>query len=512
MSTYEVQLKVKEGESEEYDTDSHALMVDFLDGLKMSVFAERSGLIEDASWQSDTMLEMEYMTSNSKSSLTDVIPPLDELFDLSMQSVVVASSAKDVLKKIEDISHNLPSRINHIAGIEVSEKFMNESLKAYHQILPLSNDGEDPVAHLYVNGKAASITRNDFTVFDLIDFFRDEVERLNSLNSLNAINIIPPKFRQFFIDEFEGGDDYLLGKGVSSRNAYVPLRGDEQYLLYRFDVMGGSDDAGIINFNDIEKDDVFSSWNPSIIDMYNEGMDFEKAFEGCKCTIRRNMLNVLIVMDPFSPDSDKNGGKAMTFFVIRLLRKYSVKIDFLFVSEKDIEDYEKLGVAWDLPGSVDDPHQVYIDAAELTSSYKKATGFMSNEDALTRINLLGVFYSNLQTFREEYPEYDTPKELWLQVASKYLASKSSDGKTESDYETILSNEMIASNLEAREQYKRSVKFASDKGIRPGQTFLNGVLVKYNETFSFEKAAERDVMEEQQLHLIDIMDGRLNEET
>ena len=115
----------------------------------------------------------------------------------SIQSVAAVSCANDVLKKLEDISHNFPSRINSILTIKATEELAQSMINVHSKVRKIYSTGEG-CDQLYINGNEINITRSDFTLYSLIDVLREEEQRLNALNKLNALNILPSTAKQFF--------------------------------------------------------------------------------------------------------------------------------------------------------------------------------------------------------------------------------------------------------------------------------------------------------------------------
>ena len=302
---------------------------------------------------------------------------------------------------MQDISHNLPSRIPLLKKHKIEKSFIDETHNTHVNLATLTDGASDPVCYLYINGRAMNVTSPDFTMFNLLKKLRDEDERLQILNE--KLNVLPPIVKQEVIDELEGEEDFLIGYGMNWGDDFVPRRSDEDDLPYRFDVARGGK-KGLISCNNIEKDERYADWSTSTTDLFNEVMANDPGMTEARrqgppdrgpTTIRRNALNFLLVVDPLSINPATFNSFSFGFVKQLMSDEYPARLQVLFATEDDLDNYAREGDNWKLNQTGN-----FCTGADVMALFMKV---LKTYDHFRAMQFLGIWSSNIINFRNKYP-------------------------------------------------------------------------------------------------------------
>jgi len=496
----------------QHSTDMGVLVNDFLEGVQLKPLAQRLGLVKEGEFTTDLNVLMHYKLMDD---IDDEIVSERDHPNLPAQAAAVVLSADDPLWKMQDISHNLPSRVPLLKLHEQLGKSFTEEIQDTHISLAMLTEGaRDPLCYLYINGRAMNVTNPNFTMFNLLKQLRDEEVRLDILNE--KLDDLPVSIKQQVIDEFEGEEDFLIGNGMNWSDDITPRHVDEDDLPVRFDVARGGKKA-LITCNDIEKDDMYSDWPTSTSDLLNEIMANDPGITDARregppdrgpTTIRRNALNYLLVVDPLSTDPLLFNSASFGFVRNLMENEYPVRLQILFATEGDLDDYALDGDNWQ-----GQPQDTFCTGADVMALFMEV---LKTYDHFKAIDFLGIWSSNLENFKKQYPGLPVPeKGILLQVFAAVMSQ--TDGATMAQEEASeLGLQALASVLVGNStMYGEAIEFAHNKGLRPGMTFLNGCpFEEGNKKLSRSeryKKAELQLREEQELMLINIAGGEITDE-
>lgn len=381
-----------------YTTNMGVLVDDFLEGVNLQTLAHRFALFRKGDLITDLNVLMHYkfMDDIDDNIVLEVDNP-----HLPTQASVVVSSASDPLWKMQDISHNLPSRIPLLKKHKIEKSFIDETHNTHVNLATLTDGASDPVCYLYINGRAMNVTSPDFTMFNLLKKLRDEDERLQILNE--KLNVLPPIVKQEVIDELEGEEDFLIGYGMNWGDDFVPRRSDEDDLPYRFDVARGGK-KGLISCNNIEKDERYADWSTSTTDLFNEVMANDPGMTEARrqgppdrgpTTIRRNALNFLLVVDPLSINPATFNSFSFGFVKQLMSDEYPARLQVLFATEDDLDNYAREGDNWKLNQTGN-----FCTGADVMALFMKV---LKTYDHFRAMQFLGIWSSNIINFRNKYP-------------------------------------------------------------------------------------------------------------
>ncbi|KAF6779417.1 hypothetical protein AHF37_03007 [Paragonimus kellicotti] len=214
------------------------------------------------------------------------------------------------LLALKDVSQNLPARASRLVSLNVDPAIRDEIL-ANHELL--SSMGIQPgQSALFINGLLLSPTVD---IFALLDLLRREYKTLSRLHNLGVSNDLLTE---------------LLIVGGSSEqttsNSNEPLiPGLKHSLSGRF-VLDLSN-SPILFVNNLEMDPAYAYWSDSLHSL------FVPDFSGGIRRLRKNLYNVILVVDPASSDCWEIFRLVESF----LLHKTAVRFGFLWSIESSVK-------------------------------------------------------------------------------------------------------------------------------------------------------------------------------
>lgn len=415
-----------------------------------------------------------------------IIPPGWQRRKLSLQAAtVIANSNPDQLLVLQEISQNLPSVASTLVHVQVPEEITQVAKpleRALQAFIRQSGGG------LFINGKPMVVERGSFNVYEMLARLAEEQEILSRLeNSMRphfpeskaqgALEIIQSAWSQgeaFFSKSGKNGENEVDGEddGGSSGalNKYV-----------RIDVQSNEKGA-VLYINDIEKDSAYKQW-PTRMDQALMAMQY-----GMPPSVRRNLFTTLVVEDSIAQLTQ--GGSVGKSLATQLLQgQYPSRLAVLLVDSQDIDTC----AAWvreTLPEE-GQPCPNNNGDSWLDRDFPLTLKELSTTQVTTRdIHRLYSYVASKFKFRREilqaYDQYMPPT----------LASQEpTNGEFLSllDALTVHSEILVALQVQRNREppvdlaralqdmdegdsevsYFRGVRFAVDKGLRPGMSFLNG---------------------------------------
>ena len=464
-----------------------------------------------------------------------------------------ASSSDDPLVLLQDISQNLPSVASTLVHVEVDpdvQGIANELEQVLQSMIRSGGGG------FWVNGRPVGIERPSFNVFELIKLFQSEQEQLDRLEtslgpilagsplaadgshtihteeSVAALKAIQEAWTQgsAFFESLDAANDMVDDDDEDDDSGSSSSSGK-----FRIDVGRGWKQA-VLYVNDIEKDIMYQDWPRSMQQMLM-AMQY-----GMPPRVRRNLFTILAVVDPASrkDGEDPSPGKQLASQLMQ--NQFPVRLGLLVVSDADIDACAEWVSATkpdkDEPCPMREPDS-FLDFKRETTSSIPTTEQLQQMPATAR-----VVHRLLALMASEHPSH------YVQAYQEYLTS--SIGQTLQQkradvdrlnvselvrvhvqllqalkiVEHISVSEVVRALLDMEEEnretigdsdpknlaYAKAVRFAVDKGLKSGMSFLNGIPLPDSSDETAEEKLGELFMEEQGSIFNMVMKGEITDST
>lgn len=414
-----------------------------------------------------------------------LIPPKEELQNISLAATSVIGDSVDPLWSLIQISQNLPSHAHALSNVTIPTALHAAARQYVSSISGLRQYHLDGVFEFYINGRKMNVDRPSFNLFELLNVLKEENAFLNNIQNVMS-GFLPTKesmgvaaslvsmgkdsFDSLVhnIDDAAGtGDDDVHDDDADDEEEMMARMGIKKEKSLRIDVGRGWKGA-IMYLNDIEKDPEYSDW-PLDIQRVLMGVQF-----GRPPTIRKNMITILLVIDPF--DSNLEGYLMSLSLVLQMIQgMYPVRTGLLFASEQDMQTCKKYnhdsngedngycleqiyqGREKDILKRDSSAQTMFTLLQEVLESY--GTGIAINY-LFTIMQKLGEDRSNTMT-----------NEIFLRLHKQTL-SRFGISIDDAEMMKILKNSEESESSSTT--YEKAVKFAVSKNIKPGMGFINGL--------------------------------------
>ncbi|KAG7352641.1 glycosyl transferase family protein [Nitzschia inconspicua] len=413
-----------------------------------------------------------------------LIPPKWQRRKLSLQAATVIAHSVDPLFTLQDVSQNLPSVASTLVHTKVSEAIekVAESMEQSLQRMIRSSGGG-----LWINGRIMYVERPSFNVFEMIKLLQEEynemarMERelkpfLKADSSMAGLEAIQEAWIRGSIskESNDGDEEEMPYEDEEDTGASVGGKGQ-----YRIDLATG-DEGSVIYMNDLEKDKGYARL-PSSVQQMLMALQY-----GMPPSVRRNLFTILVVDDPIGEEeSAQNLGDSLIGQLAQ--QQYPARLAVVVAGKDDIDACSKWirsgkatsqddcpldRTSWlnrdEPPGEEElksieatprDFHRLYaymrqkfMERSEVLIAYKLYLGPSLKQKPPTN----GEFYSlfDLFTMHNELL-------VGLQI-------------TMSNTPTLeIARSLQQEENDSKQSYAKSVRFAVDKGLKPGMSFLNG---------------------------------------
>jgi hypothetical protein len=447
------------------------------------------------------------------------IPPNWQRRKLSLQAATVVAHSKHPLLTLQDVSQNLPSVASTLVHVKVPEeiKTVAEPMERNLQRLMRSSGGG-----LWINGRVMNVERPSFNVFEMIKLLKEESGTLTKLektikpllkqdtamDGLKAIQQVwienaIDKDTTDSIDKMEGEEDDEEGSEGSRKGQY------------RIDLATG--DEAVIYMNDVEKDRGYSRLTSSVQQMLM-AMQY-----GMPPAVRRNLFTILVVEGPMSNDeeSQQNFGEILIGQLAQ--QQFPARLAVVVASQEDIDacsEWIRAGKAKDSQAcpvdknawltKEDPPSDADLKALKVTArDFHRMYAYMRHAFA-DQSEVLIAYKMYLEPSLQQDPpsngEFYSVYDLLAVHSELLLGLRLAQFK--------LPVQEIARALQENEEdsklsYANAIRFAVDKGLKPGMSFLNGRPLPTNEDDA--EQLQTIFTEEQQLVFGMIMEQKITDE-
>ena len=464
-------------------TESKDLSSSFLAGVNLSA------LVDDKDTPLDATLELRNQLWNKdegQQAQARKIPPLWQRRQLPLQAAAVLAQQNqqdsgDVLVTLTQLAYDLPSVASALVQVKIPPQV--------HEWASAVSNGPDAsnvlsAGQLFVNGRVSSVTRPSFNVFEILNVIRMEERRVHRLEKtlyphvsyLSSSSTVLQRLQYAWMAGSKFG--VPEGETESEEDEDPDESSSASMKTYRVDIGRGWQKA-IIYLNDVEKDQQYKSWTRSFQQMLM-GLQF-----GMPPSIRRNMYTITLVIDPTIRQNSDEGNTPFDFAMKLVQSQYPARVGLVIVDSQDLEKCRSWLQQNDEDKTADQPcpvePSILKDDDDLTKTKGTAHAFHRLLNLfLSEYGSLGAslpfveYYFNY--IEEQFENTDTVTMEDLVRIYSTLLEMMGVGTSEAvrkDAEKALLASETDSSSENQNVYGKSLRFAAERGLRPGMSFLNG---------------------------------------
>jgi UDP-glucose:glycoprotein glucosyltransferase len=425
-------------------------------------------------------------------------PPTEERRELSLQASKVIAQSQDPLWTLLHISQNLPSHLSSLANVTIPSSLISQVEEKMQQHAPMdqfgpSSSNKKGVFELHVNGRRMPIERPSFNLFELIQVIRQEesflesiVEKLGpyldySMEGMEAVSSLLSMGKENLEElgkKMIATDDKSSSKaGDGGMKEMMTMMGiSDSMPKFRIDVGRGY--RGAVHYiNDIEKDREYEGW-PRDVQQMMMSMQF-----GGPPTVRRNVLTLLLVADPFMDfeglDTDlslEQYLESLGLLIQLMQNQYPIRFGFIFASEDDMKTCRELHSKGDdedcqhvtsTRKSINDENTFMEKIAKTESTFLMLQYVSSSYGSMAALPYFYMLLDSIQKKKRVSLTNTDLIDIHLQIFQNMGIP--TNGAKESIVQVITDDK-----TEFGESYAKSVKFAVVKNIQPGSAFVNGI--------------------------------------
>jgi len=411
---------------------------------------------------------------------SQLIPPTWQRRKLSLQATSVIANSKDPLMTLEEVSLNLPSVASTLVHTKIPDNIQEVAEKLEEDL----GQSLPSMEALLVNGRQINIDRPTFNVFELLNLLRKEQRALAKLQNELGPYLPNAATLQKVKDAWSMGKDFLDIYGAAAGDGDDmgddPMGSDSTAKVYRIDVGHGWKKA-VMYLNDVEKDAKYAQWPKQVRQVFM-AMQF-----GMPPSIRRNLFTMLAVMDPI--DNVDNVG--MTLAKQLMQSNYPARLGILLVDNEDVKKCAEWVAA--NPDSEEGEscpvYQLPILTDEVTEADKEVLKEMSGSTRALHRLFADVITNNPKDMADAYLEFALKSiEEQLELSGEIslfdilhihatVMNGMGAGATSNvwkDASSLLTKKDDEDEDDKTSPtYGKALRFAVDKGLQAGMSFLNG---------------------------------------
>jgi hypothetical protein len=442
---------------------------DFLAGVRIDKLNKMN---DDATGKNETMFGL-WKRHDDQNRYSQIVPPNWQRRRLSLQAATVIAAATqsgDTLWELLEVSQNLPSLAGTLVHVPVPESIARAGAATSSSVA---------AGRIYFHQGRRTIhgDRPSFNVFEYLEILKSEQRTLDSIQR---------KFQNVFPNNRTMGLYQIQQAWMQGSRFWEPtIAGEEAEMVaadssavYRIDVGRGWKQA-VLYLNDVESDLQYAQWTRSVRQMLMSSLQF-----GMPPSIRRNLFTILAVVDLETCDGNHNGGLQLGWQLVQ--NSYPARIGILMVSETDLQSCSH----WSAQNAKNDAcpsPPLFHDI--VPKSIQDLKSIPATSHAVHRL---------MTRFAQEYDDHRQPGALlaYVEYLFSYLhqpRDTSSPSLSMYDLVSIHGNLLEGMRLSSSDEgeqeafdflvekedesgpfvYGKALRFALDKGLKPGMSFLNG---------------------------------------
>ncbi|KAL3941556.1 MAG: hypothetical protein SGBAC_004109 [Bacillariaceae sp.] len=427
----------------------------FLGGVDISALAgEVSTALQAELWKIH-----EAQTQHSQ-----LIPPTWQRRKLSLQaaSVIAGAAGDNAVVTLEQVSQNLPSLASTLVHVDVPEKISDAAEKTGEELRELIRESG---GGFWINGKQLNVARPSFNVFEMIQLLQDETKHLKRLEGKLSQHFEKEEALQKVQVAWTKGEQFFQGQEGSAESV-----SDSR----RIDVASGEKDA-VIYLNNVERDPQYADWPTSMQQMMMM-MQY-----GMPPTVRRNLITILAVDDPMEKQEETAWGKSLFYQLAQ--SNFPARMGKLVVDAHDIRVCENW-IKENNPGP-DEPCPTiksWLDTGDIPDTLTKMEHTKAEPRDVYRCYLyMAKKYKGQSDIFIKYDQMFGPTlrgnagkgYVSLYILLNVHAGILQDLGLVGEKDPILKVAKAVLEVTKDDEYGKVVRFAVEKGLRPGMSFLNG---------------------------------------
>lgn len=299
-----------------------------------------------------------------------------EFQDLGLQAAAAIAEIQgdEALQILQYTAHNFPMLARTLLAHKVSDEMRNE-IKHNTDALGRSLNVAPPDGALFINGLFFDADTMD--LYSLVETLRSEMRVLESLHGNNVHGNLASSLLALDLNS------------ATKKEFAIDIR-----------------DTAVQWINDIEKDAQYKRWPPSVMDL------LRPTFPGMLRNIRKNVFNLVLVVDPLQPEGRSVIKLAESFVIHQAPIRLGLVFDARAAVESTAEDYVAISCAFNYVSQKKDARAAL---SFLTDIYAA----VSETDVITKkhiTNQLTKEFSSLSSsaakeFLAEDSDYDYGRQL-----------------------------------------------------------------------------------------------------
>ncbi|KAL7581437.1 hypothetical protein ACA910_022018 [Epithemia clementina (nom. ined.)] len=461
----------------------------YLAGVNITKLA---GGIDAAANPSDSILELRNQLWNKHEAQqlqAEKIPPLWQRRQLPLQAASVLtqqhkiaqkSGGGDVLSTLTQIAQDLPSVASTLVQVKIPPHIHEWASAVWEdqEASTLLTAGQ-----FYINGRPSSVNRPSFNVFEILNVIRMEERRVRNLEKtlLPYVSYLTSPFSALLRlqDAWMAGSNF----GVSEKDAEKDEDADAEgsassSKVYRVDI-GRGWQKSVLYLNDVEKDQQYKQWTRNFQQMLMS-MQF-----GMPPSVRRNLYTMTLVLDPTTLGQSGLENAGFDFAMKLVQNQYPIRLGLVFVDDQDLEKCKEWLQDHGGEEYKEDPCPVEPRIVNESDDWAKTRAtaravhrlinyFLKEFGALGATLAFVEYYFNYVAEKLQDEGVLTVEDLvniystLVEMMGAGIAEKIEEGARSA----ILEQEAELTD-ESENVYAKSVRFAVERGLRPGMSFLNG---------------------------------------
>jgi Thioredoxin-like domain len=441
--------------------------------LESALSASERQALQSALWQAHDAQQLH----------TQIVPPVWQRRLLPLQATAAIAESRDPLVTLQEVSQNLPSLASTLVHVKVPDGLANRT----HGLRPHAG-------RVYVNGVPVHMGLSTFNAFEFLNLLRDEHNKVTNLQKKLGPYLDPPQLvavQQAWSRGSRFLKDATPAAAAAADDSDEPKEdnnddeededddtSNDQEVVYRVDVGHGWKNA-VMYLNDVEKDVQYSRW-PTRLDQMLMMMQF-----GRPPSVRRNLFTFLSVLDPVEQPGD--AGLVLSFQVMGA--QYPARTGVLIISDAEVQQCAQWVAANPtLEEGEACPAEPVIKNKRATLEDLKSIKATAHAVHTLLAHVAGTYGNKGDGVMQAYAEY-----LFEHISNE---KESNNGKLSMrDLVTIHGTLMQGMNVLSEKEgeaeafaallegsdddddsdysYGKSLRFAVDKSLMPGLSFING---------------------------------------